>query len=55
MDDRITAAMTVQGLTGSEAAERLVREGPSVLPGRKVRGPLCIFIARCMIRAWFSQ
>ncbi len=55
MDDRVTAAMPVQGLTASEAAARLVQEEPNVLPGRKVRGPLRIFIARCMIRAWFSQ
>lgn len=46
MDDRITAAMPVQGLTGSEAAARLVQEGPNVLPERRVRGPLRIFIAQ---------
>lgn len=46
MNNPVTVTMPVQGLTSDEAAERLAREGPNVLPERKVRGPLRIFISQ---------
>ena len=46
MDSPVTVASPAQGLTSREAAERLAQEGPNVLPERKVRGPLRIFISQ---------
>lgn len=39
---------TLHGLTGNEARQRLHQVGPNILPERKARGPLLIFISQFM-------
>ena len=48
MNDMTQSDGSLRGLTGIEARQRLQHEGPNVLPERKARGPLLIFISQFM-------
>ncbi|MDH5592353.1 MAG: cation-transporting P-type ATPase, partial [Gammaproteobacteria bacterium] len=40
-------ASSQDGLTANEAHERLIQNGPNVLPESKTRGPLIRLLAQC--------